>query len=219
MRDIDAGTIAAIGDDKVRIAILAQLDFQSGKEYLWAGPEGKSLEWDGDVYTSLADLGEIDKISEADGLGDSRTTVSLRLNSSQVDVPIGSDDSRGRDAIIIILLMDDNGDALGEIKFRKTMGQLSVAAEERREDGSRIVDERLSLELLDASEILRRSHVVRMTYEAGLRIDSDDHGLEFVSNPDAINIGALTNGRTFTITLPDGTTFDFDPRTIRPFGI
>lgn len=218
MRDLDSDVITELGEDSLQIAVLCELDFVSGKEYLWAGPEGIAIEWDGNTYTSLADLGEIDRISEAQGMADARSVISLRLNSDNVSGPIGSDDSRGREAALILLLLEPDGTPIGEIRFRKTMGRLSVTTSVRRDGPGRIVDEKLALELLDETATLGRTHNQRMTYEAGLRIDSDDHGLEFVADPGAGRpTGGLIDGRQFV--LPDGTVFDLDEfmRNWRPF--
>lgn len=209
MRDLDTDTLAELEEDQLQIALLCELDFIGGKEYIWAGPEGHSLEWDGNTYTSLADLGEIDRISEAQGMADSRTVVSLRLNSDNISGPIGSDDSRGREAAMILLLLSSSGAPIGEIRFRKKMGRLSLSASVRVDGPSRQVDEKLSLELLDETETLGRTEFSRMTYESGLRTDSTDNFLEFAGDPSASRpTGGLIDGRRFV--LPDGTVFDVD---------
>jgi hypothetical protein len=197
MRDLDTGVLTALVQDEIRIAVLAEFDFESGIERLWAGPEGYALEYDSEVWTSLADLGQIDKISEAQGLADARTTVTLRLNSEAID-EIGTDDSRGRDAKLILLLLDPDCDPIGPVEFRKTMGGIGVQAAARDDDdGSRIIDEVLSLELLDETATLNRAHFVRMTYQAGLQIDATDHGLEYVADPTIGDLGPVHDGRTF----------------------
>lgn len=209
MRDLDTATLNELDEDQLQIAMLCELDFISGKEYLWAGPEGVALAWNGNTYTSLADVGEIDRISEAQGMADSRSVVSLRLNSDNISGPIGSDDSRGREAALIVLLLTSTGTPIGEIRFRKTMGRLSLQATTRFDGPSRTVDEKLSLELLDETATLGRTQFARMTYEDGLRTDSGDHFLEFAADPGAGRpLGGLGDGRVFT--LPDGTIIDID---------
>jgi len=209
VRDLDTDTLAELATDDIHIAMLCELDFVSGKEYIWAGPEGHALEWDGNTYTSLADLGEIDRISEAQGMADSRSVVSLRLNSDNIAGPIGSDDSRGREAALVVLLLTSAGAPIGEIRFRKTMGRLSLSASVRVDGPSRTVDERLSLELLDETATLGRTEFSRMTYEDGLRTDDTDHFLEFAGDPGAGRpLAGLADGRI--LMLPDGTPFDLD---------
>jgi len=195
MRNLDAAVLAELPSRELRMALLAEIDFASGVERLWAGPAGHALEFDGETYVAVGDIGEIDKISEADGLADGRTTVSLRVDGDSVSGPIGSDDSRGRDFILRLVLLTQDGEPIGEIPFRKTMGRLRIEASARDEGDARIIDERLSLELLDETSTLGRSHTQRMSYEAGLRIDSDDHGLEFVSDPDVSNTGNVRDFR------------------------
>lgn len=210
MRDLDSSVITELGEDQIQIAVLCELDFVSGKEYLWAGPEGFAIEWDGNTYTSLADLGEIDKITEAQGMADTRSVISLRLNSDNVSGPIGSDDSRGREAALVLLLLQPDGTPIGEVRFAKTMGRLTVSTSVRLDVPGRVVDEKLALELLDETATLSRTHHQRMTYESGLRIDSEDHGLEFVGDPAAGRpSGGLDDGRV--IDFPDPTPFDRNP--------
>ncbi|KKL12268.1 hypothetical protein LCGC14_2537440, partial [marine sediment metagenome] len=60
------------------------------------------------------------------------------------------------------------------------------------DSGRKFVSERLTLELLSETASLGQSYFVRNTYEAGLRIDATDHGLEFVSDPEADNTGLRT---------------------------
>jgi hypothetical protein len=197
VRDLDTDVLNALANDEIHIAVLGEFDFASGVERLWAGPEGYALDWDGETWTSLADLGQIDKISEAQGLADSRTRVSLRVNSDAVS-EIGSDDNRGRPATLTLLLLDPDGVAIGPVHFRKTMGGLSVQAEATKDEGGEtIVNEVISLELLDETANLGRNHFVRMTYEAGRRIDPDDHGLEWVSDPTVGNLGPVRDGRYY----------------------
>ena len=209
MRDLDTSVLDELAKDEIQVVMLCELDFEGGKEYLWAGPEGKAIEWDGNVYTSLADLGEIDRISEAQGMADARTVVSLRLNSDNVSGPIGSDDSRGREAALVLLLLTPTGTPIGEVRFRKTMGRLSLQSAVRVDGPGRTVDEKLSLELLDETATLGRTQFTRMTYEGGLRIDDTDHFLEFAGDPGAgRQLGGLIDGRQFL--LPDGTVFDLE---------
>lgn len=193
--DLDADVLAELDKDDIHFTVLGEFDFESGVERLWAGPEGHALSWNSQTWTSLADLGQIDRIAEAQDLADARTTVTLRVNSETVS-EIGTDDSRGRDAKIILLILDDEGVPIGPVEFRKTMGAIQVQASARKDaEGAVIVDEALSLDLLDETAILNRSHFVRMTHEAALRIDSNDYGLEFVSDPTIADTGPLQDRR------------------------
>lgn len=190
MRDLDLNVLNELDSaDQLNFAILGEFDFLSGVQNLWAGPEGHQLIWDARTWTSLGDIGPIDKIAEGQGLADSRTVVSLNVNSDQVDV-IDVEDSRGRRATITILLLSDQGTPIGPVNFRTTMGGVDIEPSANvDEHGRKIVSERLALELLNETATLGNSHFVRMTYEAGLRIDPNDHGLEHVSDPEIGNIG------------------------------
>lgn len=189
MRSLDAAVITEIGSDRVNLTMLGEFDFLSGIQRLWAGPEGHVLQYDSQNWTALGDVGAIDKVSESQGLTDSRTVVSLRVNSDSIDV-VDVEDSRGRAATLILLILSDEGVTIGDIRFRMTMGRVNIDAQAQTDDnGKTVVNERLSLELLSETASLSRSFFTRMTYEAGLRIDSGDHGLEFVSDPDIGNTG------------------------------
>ncbi|HDZ82204.1 MAG TPA: hypothetical protein ENH56_13330 [Roseobacter sp.] len=192
MRNLDAAVLAGLSKDEIGIAILGSFEFLSGTQNLWIGPSGHQLSYDSKTWTALGEIGQIDKIAEGQGLADSRTTVSLRLDSENVDV-VDVEDSRGRNATITLLLLSNEGVVIGPIDFRTTMGAVSIAASVSVDDsGRKRVNERLTLELLSETASLGQSYFVRNTYEAGLRIDATDHGLEFVSDPEMENIGLRT---------------------------
>jgi len=192
MRNLDADVLTELAKDEVFIALLGEFEFLSGTQNLWAGPEGHALDYDSKTWVSVGELGQIDKIAEGQGLADSRTTVSLRIDSENVDVS-DVEDSRGRNATITVLLLSNEGANIGPIDFRTTMGavgiQASVSADE---SGRKKVNERLSLELLSETASLTQSYFVRNTYESGLRIMATDHGLEFVSDPEMVNTGLVS---------------------------
>jgi len=189
MRNLLQAVLDESAKDEINMALLGQFDFLSGTQYLWAGPEGHALDYNSQQWLAVGEIGRIDKIAEAQGLADSRTTVSLRIDSENVDV-VDVEDSRGRNAIITLLLISNEGVVIGPIDFRTTMGAVSIQASESVDDnGRKIVNEQLSLELLSETASLSQSYFVRNTYESGLRIDATDHGLEFVSDPEMSNTG------------------------------
>lgn len=194
MRNLDQPVLDRLDEDHIVIAILGEFEFLSGTQNLWAGPEGHTLSYDSKTWTALGEIGQMDKIAEGQGLADSRTTVSLRIDSENVDT-VDVEDSRGRNATITMLLLSDEGENIGPIDFRATMGGVNIASAVSVDDsGRKIVNERLMLELLSETASLEQSYFVRNTYEAGLRIDATDHGLEFVSDPEAGNTGLTTRG-------------------------
>ncbi len=192
MRNLDQAVLDELEKDEIGIAILGEFEFLSGTKNLWVGPEGHTLSHDSKTWVALGEIGQIDKIAEGQGLADSRTTVSLRIDSESVDV-VDVEDSRGRNATITLLLLSNEGVVIGPIDFRTTMGAVSIAASVSIDDsGRKLVSERLILELLSETASLGQIFFVRNTYEAGLRIDATDHGLEFVSDPEMKNIGLNT---------------------------
>ena len=192
MRDLLQAVLDELGKDEINIAILGEFEFLSGTQNLWIGPEGHVLDYDSKQWVALGEIGQIDKLAEGQGLADSRTTVSLRIDSESVDV-VDVEDSRGRNATITLLLLSNEGDVIGPIDFRTAMGAVSIASSVSVDKhGGKLVSERLSLELLSETASLGQSHFVRNTYEAGLRIQATDHGLEFVSDPEMSNIGLRT---------------------------
>ena len=192
MRNLSQAVLDELGKDAIVVALLAEFDFASGIQNLWLGPEGHTLDYDSKTWIAIGEIGQIDKIAEGHGLADSRTTVSLRIDSENIDV-VDVEDSRGRNATITLLLLSDEGAIIGPIDFRSTMGAVSISASVSvDDDGRKLVSERLSLELLGETASLEQSFFVRMTYEAGQRIDNTDHGLEFVNDPEMSNIGLDT---------------------------
>lgn len=202
MRTLAAGVLDALDKNEIFMTVLAEFDFIDGVERLWAGPEGHALDYDGEIWSSLADLGQIEKIAEAQDLTDARTVVSLRVNSETV-ADLGSSDSRGRSAKLLLVLLDQSGATIGDITFLKTMGKISISARASRDQEGTRVDELLTLELLDETANLPRKQFERMSYESALRIDAADHGLEYVSDPTVGDLPFVMPGRR--ITLPDGT--------------
>ena len=189
MRDLLTAVLDELDKDEIHVALLGEFEFLSGTQNLWAGPEGHQITHDSKVWTALGEIGQIDKIAEGQGLTDSRVTVSLRIDSESVD-SVDVEDSRGRTATITILLLKSDGTVIGPIDFRTTMGAVSVAVSVSiDESGKKIVEERLILELLSETASLEQTYFIRHTYEAGLRIQAGDHGLEFVSDPEMENTG------------------------------
>lgn len=192
MRSLLQAVLDELPKDEVGIAILGEFEFLGGTQNLWVGPEGHTILHDAKTWVALGEIGQIDKIAEGQGLADSRTTVSLRIDSESVDV-VDVEDSRGRIATVTLLLLTNEGVVIGPINFRTTMGAVNIVATVSVDDnGRKIVQERLILELLSETATLEQSFVVRLTYEAGLRIMATDHGLEFVSDPEMPNIGLAT---------------------------
>ena len=192
MRDLIQAVLDELDTDEIVIALLGSFEFLSGTQNLWIGPEGHQLSYDAKTWTALGEIGQINKIAEGQGLADSRTSVSLRIDSESVDV-VDVEDSRGRNATIILLLLSNEGVIIGPIDFRTTMGAVSIASSVSIDDsGRKLVNERLILELLSETASLGQIFFVRNTYEAGLRIDATDHGLEFVSDPEMRNTGLAT---------------------------
>lgn len=189
MRDLLQAVLDELDKNELNIAILGEFEFASGTVNLWVGPEGHVIDFDSKQWIGLGEIGQIDKIAEGQGLADAHTSVSLRIDSENVDI-VDVEDSRGRNATITLLLLTDEGVVIGPINFRSTMGAVSIAASASSDDsGARVVEERLILELLSETASLGQSYFVRNTYEAGLRIDPTDHGLQFVSDPEMGNIG------------------------------
>ena len=192
MRNLLQAVLDELEKDEVGIAILGEFEFLSGTKNLWIGPEGHTLLHDAKTWVALGEIGQIDRIAEGQGLADSRITVSLRIDSENVNV-VDVEDSRGRNATITLLLLSNEGVVIGPIDFRSTMGAVSISASVAVDnDGRKFVDERLILELLSETSSLEQSFFVRVTYEAGLRVQSTDHGLEFVSDLEMPNIGLNT---------------------------
>ena len=136
MRNLAQAVLDELAKDEIGIAILGEFEFLSGTQNLWIGPEGNQLSFDAKTWTALGEIGQIDKIAEGQGLADSRTTVSLRIDSENIDV-VDVEDSRGRNATITLLLLSNEGVVIGPIDFRTTMGAVSIAASVSVDDSGR----------------------------------------------------------------------------------
>lgn len=190
MRGFSAALRDALRQQTVGWALLADLNFTSGTQRLWSGPTGHDLSWGGNTYTGIGDIGGVDKIIEAHGMVDGRTTLSLRVTSGQV-ATLEGEDTAGRTATIRLLFFNADGSAADEFVAAFRMGALRVRAS-RRDD---IIEDRIELELISPAAELARRYSVPMTYEAGLQIDSADHGLEFVSHPEVGDTGPVRDRR------------------------
>ena len=185
MRNLDQAVLDELDKDEIGIALLGEFEFLSGTQNLWIGPEGHVLDFDSKQWVALGEIGQIDKIAEGQGLADIRTTVSLRIDSENVDV-VDVEDSRGRNATITLLLLSNEGSNIGPINFRTTMGAVSISASVSVDDsGRKVVAEQLVLELVSETFSQEQTFFVRMTYEAGLRILETEHGLDFIAEPQA----------------------------------
>lgn len=194
MRNLDAPTLAALGSTTVQWTVLAELDFASGIQRVWAGPLGTQITWDGQVWTGLGNLGSIDKIGEAQGLSDTRMRLTLRVPGDPLDA-FELEDSAGRSMRLIVLLLDANGVPIGSLDSRGTMGAVSVESSLESNETSIEVTERVSVDVLMPTALLERTHVVRMTNEAQHRIDPGDWGLEFSADPEISNLGRVADTR------------------------
>ena len=119
MRDIDPELMAAYNSGLIRPVLMVMLTFKSASKYIWSG--AGPLVWNGNTYTGVGSLGQIDTITE--GLGEPHadgTTVQLSgidptlLGECLTDIEIGAP------AEIRVGLLDGNGNLLGTpyLRFR-----------------------------------------------------------------------------------------------------
>lgn len=195
MRNLDAGTLSALAGETVYWTLLAELDFASGIQRVWAGPVGTQIQFDGHVWSGLGSLGSIDKIGEAQALSDTRMMMSLRIPDDPAD-GFELEDSSGRPMRLIIVILDASGAVVGSISNRGVMGAVTLESSLEATESATEVVERISVEVLMPTAILERTHVVRMTNEAQHRIDPGDWGLEYSADPELGNLGNVYDSRS-----------------------
>lgn len=74
-RTMDSTMQAALASNYLRLAIFAQLQFVSSTEYVWSGRG--SINWNGETWQGVGDLGAISAISEDSSLTAQGLTISL----------------------------------------------------------------------------------------------------------------------------------------------
>lgn len=183
---LSSNVMSELTKQSIQFTVLAWFDFSDQDVYLWAGPRGHSLDWDGQTWDGVGDLGKIDKITEASEMRDARTSASLRMSSDMLSrIDTNGEANRGRSAQIRFLFLNEDGTSINEWKIPYEIGGMNVSPNlSEGEDGARIVEEVVSVELLGRQALLGRTLVRRQTHQDTLEINSDDYGNEFASDPD-----------------------------------
>lgn len=110
-RNISAPMLAGITSNYIQPALMADLTFRSGTQYVWTGPT--TLAWNGNQYLGIGSLGTIGSITEGTEVRADGTTVSLSgidpalLSASLTDIQLGAP------AIIRFALVDSSMQIIG----------------------------------------------------------------------------------------------------------
>lgn len=197
-RDIPQALLDELDKKGVRYTILGRFDFSDVEVFLWTGPRGHSVDWDGQTWVGVGDLGNIDKITEPGDLRSARTVVSIRMTSDMLDrIDVNGEANRGRDADLRVLFFDDKSAFIDEVKIPYTMGGMELKTSVSDQQGERIVIEEIELTLLGRQELLGRTFFRTQSHQDTLEIDSDDFGNQFASDPDmGVLGGALSDNRS-----------------------
>ena len=190
-RDIPAELKTQLDQQSISYTLLAFFDFLDGPQYLWAGPIGEDIVWDGQTWRGIGDLGSIDRISEPGDLKSARTIATLKLTPDLLDdVDIDGEANRGRAAEIRLLFFDTDNQFSDEIVYPFEMGGTRAEISESvGEAGERLVTESIQLTLLGRQDLLSRSLFRKQTHQDTLEINADDFGNEFASDPDMGTLG------------------------------
>lgn len=153
------------------INYLVQLDFDSGSVYYCTNPNG--LTFDSQAYTYLSAIGSISTIKESEGLDPADYEVVIGGTDPVILSKVLSEPLINRRAIIIQVLLDDDGLLIGEMS--RTEGIMQPA---QLSHGSTAV---IAIPIRDVLADWDRNIQVLYTHEEQQRIDPTDYCLEHVS--------------------------------------
>jgi len=151
MRDIPASVITALESGVFRMAFLVRLEFDTPIRF---SSLYETRTFDGVTYTGGGNLGSISSFSENTDLDPQEYSVSLSGINQSVLQTIGSSNYLNRDARCYVVMLDEDGNALGdpmtyfvgftdEVSF--TYGQkasIKVTVRDRLADWNRVKIER-----------------------------------------------------------------------------
>lgn len=110
-RNLPAPMLSGITSNFIRPALMADLTFASGTQYVWTGPA--DLPYNGNTYRGIGSLGSIGSVTEGTQVRADGTTVSLSgidpalLSDSLNDIQVGAP------AVLYFILVDATLNIIG----------------------------------------------------------------------------------------------------------
>lgn len=189
-------SLTSFSPSNLRWTVLQEWLLPGGTERLWAGPIGQTLTFSSETYTGSADLISFDKVTETADGADARTVAKIRLLSGQSISDDLEDDETGTQVNIIFAALDSAGEIVEWLETVHYIDEIRYKVDTSTdESGAEVETPYIEVELVSPAVILDRAYTVNMTYTEQLAVDSSDHALEFVGDPDLekVSVGGVNN--------------------------
>lgn len=188
----DAATLAAIAEEDLLLFAFGSFDFADGMVYLWSGPLGVPIVWDGQTWIGTGEIAALDRMAEDSELAEAVTTVRLQIDGDLAD-DLTQPINEGRAVVLTWAAGDRRAGGILPVPLMRqvyTMGALRVElAREDVRNGLDPIRRQLVLELTPEPARLSDVRQRRLTYQDGLSLDPNDHFLEFATDPDMARTG------------------------------
>ncbi len=174
-RELPEGVKEALGENLVRLAILAYADFPAGEVRIWTGIG--SLHAEGAEWTGVGGLLAIEDITETTDSAQNGMAVRLAGIPSEIFSAITLGNYQNRKAEISLLVFDGDYDPIGSpvVLFRGLMDSDTV-----KDTGSEVS---VTINIESAMSDQLRPRIFRYTHEDQRTRypDTTDKGLEYVA--------------------------------------
>lgn len=125
MRDLTSGFIAELDSDAMRMAILLEIQFDSGTIYLWTG-EG-DFDYGGNTYTGVGNTLGFDTVKEVTDIQSIGVTATVPVTSAFISTAL-QEEYQGRTALMHLAVFDITSGALISDPYQFFQGLCDVMA-------------------------------------------------------------------------------------------
>lgn len=171
MRDIDSSMVTALTQKNADVALLAQMDFDSGTLYMWTGYG--DLSWDSKTFIGGGNMVGISVIEETQDLQAKGLELSLNGVSTDIVALELTQKTRGRPFKMWLAIVVDN--AVVGVPYRIFTGMMDVLM--MRDGGTTST---LVLTVENSNILGRRSKIRRYTEEDQKKYYPNDTGFDRV---------------------------------------
>jgi hypothetical protein len=173
-RDLTSAMASAIPEQLIQVALLADMEFDSGTVYAWTGIG--DLSYNSQTYQGVGHFGSISPVSESTDLTANGVTLTLSgVPSALLSAVLGSV-THNNEVTLRLALIDSNGALVVDpyILFKGLMDIPSISDTGE----TSIIQIQVENRLID----LQRKREIRYTNEAQLALYTGDVGLEYVAS-------------------------------------